>query len=579
MGRGSRRRAALGAAAVMMVAGALALASTGGAEPEVHLTAAGDYGVQPATATVLDEIARRAPDAHLALGDLSYGHVATESAWCDFVKSRVGEGFPFELVSGNHESEDGTDGSINDFSACLPNQIAGITGTYGREYFMDFPRNAPLVRVIQTSPNLTFEGSRWSYRRGDAHYDWLSAAIDGGRARGARWIVVTSHYPCLTVGANGCPATTDFYDLLIAKRVDLVLHGHEHNYARTHQLRDGVAGCARVPAFTFDADCIVDRDGNFVAGRGTVFATVGTGGIPLRPVDAADAEAGYFATWSGSNAAPSHGLLDIRATGEHLTAEFVPTSGSGFSDSFTITAGPTPPDTTAAATTTAPTPPPTVNTTTSTAPPTDTARDRDSFGRIVSGGWGSADTGGVWSVSPSSAFSVDGAVGRFSSTAGTSRRASLIASPAIDTDLQLTVSNDRATSGSGLYFSAIARSVPGATDYRTVVRTMSDGRVTVRLDRGTSATIAAEVVVPGVRLSPGQELRVRVQTVGTAPTTVRAKVWPAGAAEPAAWLVQTTDSTPGLQAPGTVGLYSYLSSSATNGPITTSIDDLVVTAP
>ncbi len=598
MRQGSRRLTTI--VAGVCVIGAIAVTSRGDAAAEVHLTAAGDYGVQPATVTVLDEVARRAPDAHLALGDLSYGNVATESDWCDFVKGRVGEGFPFQLISGNHESDDVPDGAINNFGACLPNQIPGVIGVYGREYVMDFPKNAPLVRVIQTSPNLTFEGARWEYRRGDAHYEWLSAAIDDGRDLGARWIIVTSHYPCLTVGANGCPGSaSDFYDLLVTKRVDLVLHGHDHNYARTHQLRSGVPGCARVPAFTFDPDCVVDRDGDFVAGGGTVFATVGTGGIPLRPVDSADPEAGYFAAWSGSNSRPSNGLLDIRATDARLTASFVSTSGAGFTDSFTLTAGPVPPaPTTSSATSTSASPTTstaptsttstpsttstsstTTTTTTTTTVPTTDVRDRDTFGRIVATGWGISDSGGLWSTSPSSSFSVDGSAGRFVTSAGTSRLALLTASAAVDNDLQVTVSNDKPPTGSGLYLSVIARAVPGASDYRTVVRTRSDGRVSLRLDRGTSPTIASEVTVPGLRVEPGQQLRVRVQAIGTAPTTVRAKIWPIGSAEPTAWLVETTDGTPALQAPGTVGLYAYLSSSATNGPITSTIDDLVVTTP
>ncbi len=554
---------------------AVAVTSQGDAATEVHLTAAGDYGVQPATVTVLDEVTRRAPDAHLALGDLSYGNVATESDWCNFVKGRVGDGFPFQLISGNHESDDVPDGAINDFGACLPNQIPGITGVYGREYVMDFPKNAPLVRVIQTSPNLTFEGTRWEYRQGDAHYNWLAAAIDDGRAAGATWIVVTSHYPCLTVGANGCPgASADFYDLLIAKRVDLVLHGHDHNYARTHQLRAGVSGCARVPAFTFDADCVVDSDGDFVAGAGTVFATVGTGGIALRPVSGADSEAGYFAAWSGSNSRASYGFLDIRATDARLTADFVPTSGAGFTDSFTLTAGPIPPDPTSTSTSTS-----TTTSSSTTTLPTPVSRELDTFERTVSSGWGVSDFGGPWSTSPAGSFSVDGSVGRFATAAGTSRLALLTATPAIDTDLQVTVSNDKPATGSGLYLSVIARAVPGASDYRTVVRTRSDGRVSLRLDRGTSPTIAGEVLVPGLVAEPGQQLRVRVQAVGAVPTTLRAKLWPADTAEPSGWLVQTTDNTPALQAAGAIGVYAYLSSSASNGPITSSFDDLVVAAP
>lgn len=50
---------------------------------EVHLTAAGDYGAGPETDLVLNEIARRDPDAHLAVGDLAYGYSATPYHWCD----------------------------------------------------------------------------------------------------------------------------------------------------------------------------------------------------------------------------------------------------------------------------------------------------------------------------------------------------------------------------------------------------------------------------------------------------------------------------------------------------------------
>ena len=75
---------------------------------------------------------RPVPDLNLALGDLSYGATGAEQAWCDFVTARVGAGFPFELLAGNHESN-GQNGNINDFSACLPNQLPGVVGTYGRQ--------------------------------------------------------------------------------------------------------------------------------------------------------------------------------------------------------------------------------------------------------------------------------------------------------------------------------------------------------------------------------------------------------------------------------------------------------------
>ena len=355
------------AVCVVGVATAVVTASPGRAAPEVHLTAAGDYAATSDTAAVLDAIAGLEPDAHLALGDLGYNSVPDPYAWCDFVKQRVGEGFPFQLVSGNHESDDNNDGDINDFSSCLPNQVPGITGTYGRQYAMDLPANAPLVRVIQASPNLTFEDGRLTYTAGDANYSWLSNAIDEGRANGARWIIVTSHYPCLTVGTNSCPSSSrDFYDLLVDKNVDLVLHGHEHNYARTHQLAGGGPDCSLITVGSTNVACIADGDDAFGAGFGTVFATVGTGGIQLRDVNPADSEAGYFAAWSGANSTPTHGLLDLSITEEQLVAAFVDATGGGFADSFTITQGLPSPTTTTTAPTTSTTPPTTTATTTTT---------------------------------------------------------------------------------------------------------------------------------------------------------------------------------------------------------------------
>jgi len=97
--------------------------------------------------------------------------------------------------SRGRESEDNNNGDTNDFSACLPNQISGISGIYGREYVMDFPTKAPLVRVVrvvQASSNLTFEGTRWTCARGDSHWRWLERVIDDGRALGPQWIIVTS---------------------------------------------------------------------------------------------------------------------------------------------------------------------------------------------------------------------------------------------------------------------------------------------------------------------------------------------------------------------------------------------------
>lgn len=306
------------------------------ATPTVHFTAAGDYKMTTETQAVLTTVADRRPQFHLALGDLSYGQTGDEHLWCDFVTKTVGTTLPFQLVTGNHESS-GANGTIEAFAKCLPNRMAGMVGTYGRLWYVDVPADNPIMRVVMASPNIVFPEGQQTYAKGTAEYTWLANAIDDAHARNYKWVVAGMHYPCFGIGKYGCTLGTDVLNLLIDKRVDLVLNGHEHNYSRTHQLGYGVGceGPTQLRPTSFDADCIRDADAQMTPGTGTVFATVGTGGTTLRDLVWTDVEAPYFATASGLNASPSWGVLDVEASATHLTATFVPSIGQ-FHDTFTI---------------------------------------------------------------------------------------------------------------------------------------------------------------------------------------------------------------------------------------------------
>jgi hypothetical protein len=118
----------------------------------------------------------------------------------------------------------------------------------------------------------------------------------------------------------------------------------------------------------------------------------------------------------------------------------------------------------------------------------------------------------------------------------------------------------------------------GSADYESRAYLQASGAVQLHLLQGSTAMQA--VVVSGLTYTAGQQLTMRVQVFGTNPTTVRAKVWRAGQAEPAAWQASVTDSTATLQASGTIGLRAYLSASATITPVTIKFDNYVVnTAP
>ena len=64
---------------------------------------------------------------------------------------------------------------------------------------------------------------------------------------------------------------------------------------------------------------------------------------------------------------------------------------------------------------------------------------------------------------------------------------------------------------------------------------------------------------------------------GTSPTTLQAKAWLAGAAEPTSWQLTATDSEAALQSAGNPGLRAYLGGSATNKP-SWAFDNFTVTA-
>ena len=206
---------------------------------------------------------------------------------------------------------------------------------------------------------------------------------------------------------------------------------------------------------------------------------------------------------------------------------------------------------------------------------------RDAFARSVTGGWGTADKGGAWTLSGTlSRYSVAGGLGTVNLGVGASATARLSTVSIQDTEVTTNVTTDKAPTGGGQYVSVIARSVAGGSEYRGKLLLGSTGAVTAyvtRVDAGTETSLGSAAVT-GLTYTPGTVVKVRLQATGTSPTTVRIKVW-TGATEPTAWLLSRTDSTAGLQTAGSVGFYDYVSGSATNAPVVFRHDDLWVGPP
>ncbi|WP_245862295.1 PKD domain-containing protein [Georgenia soli] len=202
----------------------------------------------------------------------------------------------------------------------------------------------------------------------------------------------------------------------------------------------------------------------------------------------------------------------------------------------------------------------------------------DTFTRSVTGGWGSAETGGAWTrIGTATNFSVADGVGRIRmGTAGSGPGMQLLGVSATDTDVRVRVGSDKAATGGGTYLTVQPRLVSTGDRYYADVRMLSTGGVSLILGRNVGGTETAlqTRTVTGLTVQPGQLVQVRAQASGTSPTTFRAKVWADGTPEPDAWTASVTDSTAALQVAGGVGLRTYLSASSTSAPVTGLFDDL-----
>jgi hypothetical protein len=313
--------------------------TTPAAPDHVVFAAAGDHGAGDRATASLAALDASEAEFYLAVGDLDYNDTPTDAAWCDYVTTHLvtkGPSFPFELVSGNHESQGSSTGYIMEHAACLPDRMASTVGpgsVYGAEYSFDYPVADPLVRVIMLSPGLTIENNTINYLKGDPHYGWLSDRIDGARTSGIPWVVVGMHYPCYSAGRHSCGLSSDLLNLLVNKRVDLVLSGHDHNYQRSKQLATDASTCPVMPIAAYDPDCVADdgADETYVKGAGSVFMVAGTFGRGLYAIEPAQADYPYFARAD----ATSWGFVEYTVTEQRLHGRFVASSGS-FGDRFEI---------------------------------------------------------------------------------------------------------------------------------------------------------------------------------------------------------------------------------------------------
>ena len=308
------------------------------AEEKFTFAAAGDFGAVKNTDGVLKGVSKSGADFLLMLGDLSYNDVQPEKAWGDYVRKFLGKDLPVQILSGNHE-ENGEAGTIDEFVKVFPDRMLS-SGIYGKEYYFDYPKDAPFARFIQLSPDLDFAGTgKFSYALGSEHFDWLDSAIDGARKQGIRWIIVSMHKDCITMGNKSCEVGADLFNQLLRKKVDVILQGHDHNFQRSWPLILGPA-CPSLAPDSFEPACSVKTSlHDYKKGDGTILSILGTGGRPNYPLNPSDTERGYFAAPSSPSKKELHGFGLFEISRERLSFRFIQTNGHApeAKDRFEIT--------------------------------------------------------------------------------------------------------------------------------------------------------------------------------------------------------------------------------------------------
>jgi hypothetical protein len=206
----------------------------------------------------------------------------------------------------------------------------------------------------------------------------------------------------------------------------------------------------------------------------------------------------------------------------------------------------------------------------------------DTFSRVVANGWGTADTGEVYSTAGlgtvlASDWNVAGGVGTHFIPQVSAFRTSFFASTSTCPSARNVVQKIRVTlpftdvTGGALEPANLLCRVFDANNHymaRLVINT--DESVTLALMRGNSTTIASAVVVPGVTHVAGQGIWVML---GAFENDIYATAWVGDAPEnePTSWLVHAVDTT-SFNEFGRFGVRSGVAAGNTNIPVTFSYD-------
>ena len=200
---------------------------------------------------------------------------------------------------------------------------------------------------------------------------------------------------------------------------------------------------------------------------------------------------------------------------------------------------------------------------------------RDLFSRVTANGWGTANTGGPWTVRVGTSvnFATSGSEGQITAPPNTPQTIGLGDQQMVDSDTNVDVRFPSSVQPTGDVRAEIMSRRSPTEAYRAVLFRDAAGKIWVRLE-GTTSPVGPSVDT-GMTYTSGDVYRLRARVSGVNPTSLYAKVWRSGSPEPGTWTTTATDSTSGPQVAGEPALRLL---QATPGNVTTGFDNFTVSA-
>lgn len=203
---------------------------------------------------------------------------------------------------------------------------------------------------------------------------------------------------------------------------------------------------------------------------------------------------------------------------------------------------------------------------------TGSARIVDTFSRLVTGGWGTADSGQVWSVvGTASDYSVTGGVGRQNHPAAAVTHAGVVDVGSPNCDFTASFASNKLAVGNAQVIEAQGRYTDGQNYYAARLLLLTTGAITIDIRRRVLNVETALVTAVTTSLThvANTFYTIRFYVQGSA---IKVKVWLASTTEPDDWTVEVTDSS--LTTGNNIGLKSILASGTSNAPVLFSWDNL-----